>query len=108
MEPFEDGGSWFDERFVVLGKISNSSFVPPDHFSVVQKCAVVAAGLAQFSFRDRRRVCQQSIHQRGLACSVPSHERDLLPASYARREILNHRNLPVRLAEMFYFQDVLA
>jgi hypothetical protein len=58
MQPLESRHAGLDERFVVLGKISHRSFMTPDHFSARQELSVISAGLAQFSFWNRRRVRQ--------------------------------------------------
>ena len=80
MQPFERRHSFFDQRAVVLREISDGRFVSPDDLAVAQERAVVAAGLAQLSFRNGRRVGQQRIQQRRLARAVAAHQRDLFAA----------------------------
>src|SRR5436190_5953051 len=95
MKPIKHCCSWLDQRFVVLGKKSNCSFVSPNNFSVVQEWAVVAAGLTQFSFRNGRGVSQKRIHQSCLTCAVPAHQGDFLSTGHACGELSNYRSIAV-------------
>jgi hypothetical protein len=48
MKPLQHLDARLDQRLVVLGEISDSSFMTPDNFSAVDEGPVVAAGFAQF------------------------------------------------------------
>ena len=47
------------------------------------------------------RIPQQRAEQRRLAASVAAHQRDLLAARQARREVLNYRHAIIRFAQIF-------
>ena len=89
-------------------KYPTAASCPQMTFPPVKKWPVVAAGLAQFGFRNRRRIRQQRIQQRGLARAVAAHQRDLFAAHDAGGEAANHFGVAVRLAHAFEFQNVLA
>src|SRR5579863_2621442 len=108
MEPLDGGSAGFDEAAMILGKIADRSFMPPDHLAPVEKRTAVTGGLAQFGFGSRWRVRQQSIQQRCLACSVASHQRDFFSTRNAGRKIANHALVIVGFGEMLNLEDVLA
>src|SRR5215475_15778124 len=93
---------------MVLGKEAHCGLMPPDHLAFVEEYSIVAAGFAQFGVRDRRRTRQQSIYQSCFARTVASHEDDFLSSRDAGGEVAYYRNVAVRLAHVFHFQDVLS
>src|SRR5882672_7201465 len=108
MKPLEDRHSRLDQCLVVLREISHRGFVTPDNFSATEELTVVAAGLAEFSLGNGRRIREQRIHERGLAGAVPAHECDLFSADYARRKILDYFGVAVGLGYILQLQNVFA
>src|SRR3954447_9863944 len=107
MQPLECRHSPHDQGTVILGEVSHRGFVPPNYSPLGNEITVIAASLTQLSLRSAWRIRQQRIQQGRLASAVASHQRNLLAAQNACREIANYTGVTVRLGNALDLQNVL-
>jgi len=78
MKPLEKQSCQAGSSALCPGQNIQPPLRDPDNFPSVRMTRHIA-GLAQFSFRNGRRIRQQRIQQRGLTRAVPAHQGDFPP-----------------------------